>query len=118
MVPAFFVHSSHPELLNKSFGLHVQQRSGLPIAPYARFRRPTNRGGRIRPHVERFRHAVGRTLIVIMENWQDGDGAAHVPDVLRPYVGGAMRRASSLTSAQSPAPCLPPARVLRRHVAK
>ena len=32
--------------------------------------------------------AVGRTLIAIMENWQDGDGVVHVPDVLRPYMGG------------------------------
>lgn len=73
---------------------------------------------RIRPHIERFRPAGGRTLIAIMKNWQDGDGVAHVVDVLRQYVGGAMRRASSLTSAQTPAPCLLCARVLRRHVAK
>ncbi len=32
--------------------------------------------------------AVGRTLIAIMENWQDGDGVVHIPDVLRPYMGG------------------------------
>ena len=32
--------------------------------------------------------AVGRALIAIMENWQDGDGVVHVPDVLRPYMGG------------------------------
>ena len=35
--------------------------------------------------------AVGRTLIAIMENWQDGDGVMHIPDVLRPYMGGATR---------------------------
>ena len=32
--------------------------------------------------------AVGRTLIAIMENWQDGDGVVHIPDVLHPYMGG------------------------------
>ena len=32
--------------------------------------------------------AVGRALIAIMENWQDGDGVVHIPDVLRPYMGG------------------------------
>ena len=35
--------------------------------------------------------AVGRALIAIMENWQDGDGVVHIPDVLRPYMGGATR---------------------------
>ncbi len=35
--------------------------------------------------------AVGRTLIAIMENYQDGDGAIHVPDALRAYMGGVTR---------------------------
>ncbi|MBX3707295.1 MAG: serine--tRNA ligase [Pseudomonadales bacterium] len=32
--------------------------------------------------------AVGRTLVAILENFQDGDRHVHVPDVLRPYLGG------------------------------
>lgn len=32
--------------------------------------------------------AVGRTLIAIMENCQDGEGRITVPEVLRPYMGG------------------------------
>jgi seryl-tRNA synthetase len=32
--------------------------------------------------------AVGRTLIAVMENYQQGDGTIRVPDVLRPYMGG------------------------------
>ena len=32
--------------------------------------------------------AVGRTLVAVMENYQDGDGRVHVPDALRPYLGG------------------------------
>ena len=32
--------------------------------------------------------AVGRTLIAVLENYQDGSGAIGVPDVLRPYLGG------------------------------
>ena len=32
--------------------------------------------------------AVGRTLIAILENYQDGDGRIEVPAVLRPYMGG------------------------------
>lgn len=33
--------------------------------------------------------AVGRTLVAVLENYQDGDGNVHVPDVLRPYMAGA-----------------------------
>jgi seryl-tRNA synthetase len=32
--------------------------------------------------------AVGRTLIGIVENYQQADGSIIVPDVLRPYMGG------------------------------
>ena len=35
--------------------------------------------------------AVGRTLIAIMENYQDGAGAIHIPDALRPYMDGLAR---------------------------
>ncbi len=32
--------------------------------------------------------AVGRTLVAILENYQDKNGHIHVPEVLRPYLGG------------------------------
>jgi seryl-tRNA synthetase len=32
--------------------------------------------------------AVGRTLIAVMENYQQADGSIRVPDVLKPYMGG------------------------------
>ncbi len=32
--------------------------------------------------------AVGRTLIAVMENYQQQDGSIRVPDVLKPYMGG------------------------------
>ena len=32
--------------------------------------------------------AVGRTLIAILENYQQADGSVVVPDALRPYMGG------------------------------
>ncbi|MTH97254.1 serine--tRNA ligase [Roseibium sp. RKSG952] len=32
--------------------------------------------------------AVGRALIAVMENYQNGDGTVTVPDVLRPYMNG------------------------------
>lgn len=35
--------------------------------------------------------AVGRTLIAILENYQEADGSVVVPEVLRPYVGGLER---------------------------
>jgi seryl-tRNA synthetase len=35
--------------------------------------------------------AVGRTLIAILENYQQPDGSVAIPDVLVPYMGGAKR---------------------------
>jgi seryl-tRNA synthetase len=35
--------------------------------------------------------AVGRALIAVMENFQNADGSITVPEVLRPYLGGAAR---------------------------
>jgi seryl-tRNA synthetase len=32
--------------------------------------------------------AVGRTLVAILENYQNPDGSVTIPDVLRPYMGG------------------------------
>jgi len=32
--------------------------------------------------------AVGRTLVAVMENYQQADGLIRIPDVLRPYMGG------------------------------
>ena len=32
--------------------------------------------------------AVGRTLIAIMENYQQKDGSIIIPEVLRPYMHG------------------------------
>ncbi|MBO6766679.1 MAG: serine--tRNA ligase [Erythrobacter sp.] len=32
--------------------------------------------------------AVGRTLVAVMENYQNADGSVTVPDVLAPYMGG------------------------------
>ena len=32
--------------------------------------------------------AVGRTLVAIIENFQNGNGSITVPEVLRPYLGG------------------------------
>ncbi|AKH19802.1 serine--tRNA ligase [Sedimenticola thiotaurini] len=35
--------------------------------------------------------AVGRTLVAVMENYQQADGSIVVPDVLKPYMGGIER---------------------------
>ncbi len=32
--------------------------------------------------------AVGRTLVAVMENYQQADGSIRIPEVLRPYMGG------------------------------
>jgi len=35
--------------------------------------------------------AVGRTLVAVLENYQQADGSVKIPDVLRPYMGGLER---------------------------
>ena len=35
--------------------------------------------------------AVGRTLVAVLENYQDADGSVRVPDALKPYMGGIER---------------------------
>jgi len=37
--------------------------------------------------------AVGRTLVAVLENWQQADGSVIIPEVLRPYMGGLERLA-------------------------
>jgi seryl-tRNA synthetase len=38
--------------------------------------------------------AVGRTLVAVLENYQQPDGSIVIPDALRPYIGGADRIAA------------------------
>jgi seryl-tRNA synthetase len=38
--------------------------------------------------------AVGRTLVAILENYQESDGSIAIPDVLKPYMGGLDRIAA------------------------
>jgi seryl-tRNA synthetase len=42
--------------------------------------------------------AVGRTLIAVLENYQQADGSVIIPDVFRPYMGGLTK----ITAAKSP----------------
>ena len=35
--------------------------------------------------------AVGRTLVAILENYQQADGSVVIPEVLRGYMGGCER---------------------------
>jgi seryl-tRNA synthetase len=35
--------------------------------------------------------AVGRTLVAVLENYQQEDGSVIVPEALRPYMGGVER---------------------------
>jgi seryl-tRNA synthetase len=35
--------------------------------------------------------AVGRTLVAVLENYQQADGSVDIPEVLHPYMGGVTR---------------------------
>ena len=42
--------------------------------------------------------AVGRTLIAILENYQERDGSVTIPAALRPYMGGLERISAAATT--------------------
>jgi len=55
----------------------------------ARYRHPETRKPELVHTLNGSGLAVGRTLAAVMENYQDGEGRVHIPDVLRSYMGGA-----------------------------
>ena len=57
----------------------------------ARCRRPGEKGTRYVHTLNGSGLAVGRTLVAVMENYQEADGAIRVPGVLLPYMGGVTR---------------------------
>ncbi len=54
----------------------------------ARFRNPETRKPELLHSLNGSGLAVGRTLVAVMENYQDGAGRIAIPDVLQPYMGG------------------------------
>ena len=60
----------------------------------ARFRVAGGRGTRFVHTLNGSGLAVGRTLIAVMENYQQADGSIVVPEALRPYMGGIDRIAA------------------------
>ncbi|HIJ37767.1 MAG TPA: serine--tRNA ligase [Rhodospirillaceae bacterium] len=54
----------------------------------ARFRGAGDKGTRFVHTLNGSGLAVGRTLVAILENYQQSDGAVLVPEALRPYMGG------------------------------
>ncbi len=57
----------------------------------ARFRRAGERGTQFVHTLNGSGLAVGRTLIAVLENYQQGDGTVVIPGALRPYFGGVER---------------------------
>ena len=54
----------------------------------ARFRPAGEKGTRFVHTLNGSGLAVGRTLVAVMENYQQADGSIAVPEALRPYMGG------------------------------
>ena len=57
----------------------------------ARYRPANEKGTRFVHTLNGSGLAVGRTMIAILENYQNADGSVSVPDVLQPYMGGLER---------------------------
>lgn len=60
----------------------------------ARFRTAGEKGTRFVHTLNGSGIAVGRTLIAVLENYQNEDGSITVPDAIRPYMGGLERIAA------------------------
>ena len=58
----------------------------------ARFRPQAAGGNKAKPELVHTLNgsglAIGRTLVAVLENYQDGAGVVHVPEVLQSYLGG------------------------------
>lgn len=54
----------------------------------ARYRHPETRETALVHTLNGSGLAVGRTLVALMENYQDKNGAIHIPSALQPYMGG------------------------------
>lgn len=54
----------------------------------ARYRKPGEKGGLFVHTLNGSGLAVGRTIVAILENYQQADGSVAVPSVLQPYLGG------------------------------
>jgi seryl-tRNA synthetase len=61
----------------------------------ARYKPKDGKGNRLVHTLNGSGVAVGRALIAVLENYQNPDGSVTVPEVLRPYMGGAERIGSS-----------------------
>ena len=57
----------------------------------ARYRTPSEKSPRFVHTLNGSGLAVGRTLVAVLENYQQADGSVAVPDVLQPYLGGLNR---------------------------
>jgi seryl-tRNA synthetase len=56
---------------------------------HARYRRRAEKGTQFVHTLNGSGLAVGRTLVAVLENYQRADGSVEIPEVLRPYAGGA-----------------------------
>ena len=54
----------------------------------ARYRPKEGKGTRFVHTLNGSGLAVGRTLIAVLENYQNEDGSVTIPEALRPYMGG------------------------------
>jgi seryl-tRNA synthetase len=54
----------------------------------ARFRPKEGKGTRFVHTLNGSGLAIGRTLIAVLENYQNEDGSVTIPEALRPYMGG------------------------------
>jgi seryl-tRNA synthetase len=68
----------------------VLELRGLPGSPHGHFKNAQGKPELVHT-LNGSGLAVGRTLVAVLENYQNGDGSITVPAALRPYMGGQTR---------------------------
>ena len=80
---------SSTKILTAKF-LHVQtQKISKPRRAQIRYRDEADGKVKLLHTLNGSGLAVGRTVAAILENYQNEDGSVTIPEVLRPYMGGA-----------------------------
>ena len=90
-----------------SRNLFLQQLRGVPGAPHAgALAKSGDRQARELVHTFNGSGlAVGRTLIAVLENYQQADGSVRIPSALRPYMGGEKSSARLSAGRRAAAEC-------------
>ena len=81
-------HRQSAGQLPKRFGKNQRRNVSINFGSVIMQAKPIRHGFERSHACRNPRKAVGRTLVAVLENYQQADGSVIVPEVLAPYMGG------------------------------